>query len=225
MDIAITLHRDDLTRAIRDFLPMRLLIGSLAENDDPPWVQINRVEEAEFMPGHGLRVDCGARIHFPLSVLPDDFSVQHVVFEMVPAILAGPNGPVLAFQLHVHDFELKYLPEFVDRAVLKRLNAALVEHASAIAWNFGKALTRLITLPVRLQIVRTLELSAPAGSVEVTADCIVLRLAFDVSFQHAPEPEKDVITSAEAVSEVSTPFTPDQVAPESHHQSWLRDGA
>jgi hypothetical protein len=187
MDMTITLHRDELTRAIRDFLPMRLKIGNIATNDDPPWIHIDEVEDAEFIPGHGVRVRCAARIHFPMPLLPDDFTVQHAVLEMVPAIVVGPDGPVLAFRLDVPDIDLKYVPEFVDRAVLKRLNAALVEHASAIAWKFGKTLTRVISLPIRLQIVRAVALSGPSGSVEVTADGILLRLTCDVSFQHEPE--------------------------------------
>ncbi len=187
MEIAITLHRDELARAVRDFLPMRLQIGNFAETDDPAWVQIDAIEEVEFMPGRGVRVRCAARVHFPLPILPDDFTVQHTVFEIVPAILAGPDGPVLAFQLDVQDLELKYLPEFVDRAVLKRLNAALVEHAGAIAWNFGKRLGRIIALPVRVQLVRTLALSAPSGAIEVTTDRILVRLSLEVAFQHEPD--------------------------------------
>lgn len=216
MDMTITLHRDELLRAIRDFLPMRLKIGNLETNDDPPWIHIDEVEEAEFLPGRGVRVSCAARIHFPLPLLPDDFTVQHAVLEMVPAIVEGPEGPVLAFRLDVPDIDVKYVPEFVDRAVLKRVNAALIEHASSIAWKFGKTLSRVISLPIRLQIVRAVALSAPSGSVEVTADGIFLRLSCDVSFRHAEPIE------APAPAPIEVPVA---VNPEPPQQAWIHDGA
>ena len=185
MDLAITLHRDELVQAMADFLPMRLLLGKLEGIDDPAWVQIDAIETATFVPCRGLRLSCAARIHYPLPVVPDDFAVQHATLEMVPAIAPGPGGAVLAFRLDVGDFELKYLPEVVDRTVARKINEALCEHATSIAWDFTKTLTRMVQLPERLRIVRTLELRAPRGEVQVTEDSIVLQLSVDVSFHHA----------------------------------------
>lgn len=188
MYIAFTIHRDDLTRALQDFLPMRLLIGKLAETTDPPWVQIDALEGTDFVPGRGVRVTCAAKIHFPLPLLPDDFTVQNAVFEMAPAILSGPDGPVLAFTLALQDLDLANLPAFVDRAVLKRVNALLIEYASTIAWNFSKTLTRTAQLPKRLHLVHRVTLSGPSGVVTVTEESIVAQLAVDVSFQHGLDP-------------------------------------
>ena len=186
MDFAITLHRDELIRAIRDFLPMRLLLGSLEGDDDLAWVEIDAIETATFVPRSGLRATCAARIHYPLAIVPD-FTVQHVSLAMTPAVVAGPDGPLLAFKLDVDELDIKYLPEFVDRSVARRINEALIEHATSIAWNFSKTLTGIVHLPQRLEMVRTLELGAPEGRVEVTETGIVIRLSVDVSFHHAGE--------------------------------------
>ena len=187
MDFAITLHRDELIRALRDFLPMRLLLGTLEGADDLAWVQIDAIETATFVPRRGLRMTCAALFHYPLPIVPDDFTVKHVSLEMIPAVVAGPDGPVLAFQLDVDELDIKYMPEFVDRSVAKRINAALIKYATTIAWNFSKTLTGIVNLPQRLEMVRTLELGAPEGRVEVTEDGIVIGLSVGVSFHHVGE--------------------------------------
>lgn len=186
MDFAITLHRDELMRALRDFLPMRLLLGSLEGDDDLAWVEIDAIETATFEPRSGLRATSAARIHYPLLLVPD-FTVQHVSLAMTPAVVAGPDGPLLAFKLDVDELDIKYLPEFVDRSVARRINEALVEHATSIAWNFSKTLAGIVHLPQRLEMVRTLELGAPEGRVEVTETSIVITLSVDVSFHHEGE--------------------------------------
>ena len=184
MDIAITLHRNDLIRAIREFLPMRLLIGNLDENDDPAWIEIDEPESVTFVPGVGLRLGCAAQVHYPIAILPDDFTVQHATLQMVPKILTGPDGPILAFTLDLEDVNFESLPKFVDRAVVKRVNAAFVDHVESIAWNFSKTLTRMVQLPRRLERVRVLELGEPQGEVTVTADGILLQLSLDATFHH-----------------------------------------
>ena len=92
-----------------------------------------------------------------------------------------------AFQLDVDELDIKYMPEFVDRSVAKRINAALIKYATTIAWNFSKTLTGIVNLPQRLEMVRTLELGAPEGRVEVTEDGIVIGLSVGVSFHHVGE--------------------------------------
>ena len=184
MELAITAHRDELIQALGDFVPVRIVLASAEGTDDPRWVQVDALEEVTFLPGSGLRATCSARVHYPLPILPDDFTVKHVSLEVVPAIIAGPNGAVLAFTLRVGELDIKHLPDFVDRAVAKQINDGLRENATSIAWDFEKTLHRTVRLTERLGLVRALLLGVPRGSVEVTADGIVLRLALHVSFEH-----------------------------------------
>jgi hypothetical protein len=196
MELAITIHGDELTRAIVAFLPMRLHFGGADDTDDPPWLQIDAIETARFVPHRGLRVRCAARVHYPLLVLPDDFTVEHAAIEMLPEIVAGPNGPLLAFKLAVAELDVAYFPEFVDRAVAKRINEALRDHTTTVAWDFTHTLSRMVRLPDRLQMVRRLECKSSHGEVRVTEDAIALRVSVGVSFHHdgqavgaAPPPE------------------------------------
>ena len=184
MELAITAHRDELIQALRDFVPVRIALAGRRGSDDPPWVQIDALEAVTFLPGSGLRATCSARVHYPLPILPDDFTVQHASLEVVPAIIAGPDGAVLAFALRVGELDIKHLPDFVDRAVAKQINDALRESATSIAWDFEKTLHRTVRLTERFGLVRALALGTPRGEVDVTADGVALRLVLHVSFEH-----------------------------------------
>jgi len=221
MDLALTVHRSEMIQAIQGFLPMRLYVGKLEGSDDAAWVQIDAVETTSFVPHHGLRLSCAASIHYPLPLLPDDFTVQHASMEMVPAIVDSPNGPVLAFKLSLGDFDLKYLPNFVDRSVAKRINDALRENATSIAWDFSSTLSRIVELPERLRLVRTMELEVQRSDVQVTEEAIVLELSVDACFHHtgaAPDQgEPTVVVQAPDEGEQATDV-------EAHDEGEVADG-
>ncbi len=187
MELTLNLHHDELTRLLQDFLPMRLMLGKLEEAQDLAWIEIEDLETVAFRPGYGLALTCAAKIHYPLPILPDDFTVQHVQLEMVPKIEEGPEGTVLAFRLLVDALDIEYVPGFVDRVIADKINQALTNNATTIAWNFTKTLTRVIELPPRLALVHAVELSAPQGAVHVAADGIVLRLSVQLGFHHRTE--------------------------------------
>jgi hypothetical protein len=184
MDLTITLQHDELIDAVRRFLPMRLLLGVLEGNGDPAWVQVDKVHAATFLPRRGLAVRFAACVHYPLPIMPDDFEILDASLEMVPSIVDGPDGPRLEFALEIADLDLKFLPDWIDRAIAKKLNTALRTHASVIAWDFTKSLSRIVHLPKRFELVRGLELGPPQGLVSVGDDSIVVRIAFAVAFHH-----------------------------------------
>lgn len=213
MELTLTLHRDELTQALRDFLPMRLTLGKREATDDPAWVQVDALDSVSFLPGHGIALTCAAHLHYPLPVLPDNFTVQHVSLRMIPQIMGyslpdesplaivegrlvddepsviveGQGDAVLAFTLAVDELEIKYLPEFVDQLVADKINAALRDHATTIAWDYSRLLRRVVNLPQRFGLVRAIELISPQGQVQVTDDAIVVTIALDVCFHHAAE--------------------------------------
>lgn len=185
MNLVITVHRDELAKAIHDFLPMRLTLGD-QEGDDPTWFEIEAVETMTFLPGHGLGLTCRAQVHYPIPVLPSTFTVNHLSLEVVPAIDPSPEGAVLAFRVSVAAIDVAYLPGFVDRMVAGEINDALTRNAATIAWNFTRALTRRIQLPARLTRVRSVDMAAQRGDVGVTGDSLVLTLVADFAFHHDP---------------------------------------
>ena len=187
MDLTLNLHRDELTRMLQDFLPMRLMLGKLEPQEDVTWIEIDTFDTVTFLPGYGVAATCAARIHYPLPLLPDDFTVQHVLIEMVPKIEESPEGTVLAFRLVIGELDIDYLPAFVDRVIADKINSLLHTNATTIAWNFTKSLTRTIEFPPRLALVHAIELSAPQGAVHVAADGIAVKLWVEVGFHHTPE--------------------------------------
>lgn len=183
MQLTLVVTELELRQVLVDILPLRLTFGS---DEDPPWLRIDTVESLELLPRRGLRMVGPARVHYPLPLLSGDFTIEHVVLEMVPAIVSGDAGPVLAFKLDVVDFEVKYLPAFVDERIARKINAELCEHVAKIAWDFSKSLTRTIDLHERLSLVRQVTLGPPGCEVEVGEDFIALRIGLPISFAHDP---------------------------------------
>ncbi len=196
MDLTIAVHRDELEQALREFLPMRLTLGTLDVDADPDWIEIDRLETVTFLPGRGVTLTCAARVHHPLPILPDDYTVEHVALTMTPRIADGANGPVLAFALEIDELDMRLLPEFVDRVLVKRVNAALLERLSTIAWNFTGTLHKDVRLPRRFGLVTAVVLGPPQGEVEVTDEAIVLRLSLGVTFDHEDEAAHDAPRAA-----------------------------
>jgi len=208
MDLTITLHRGELIQAFRDFIPMRLLLGSLDKPDDLAWIQIDAIDTVTFVPRRGLCMTCAALIHYPIPLVPDDFTVEHVSLAIVPTVVEGPDGPLLAFVLDVDDLDIKYLPQFVERSVGKRINEALSKYATTIAWNFSKTFGSIVDLPKRLELVRSFEFGAPVGRVDVTDDSIIIALSLGVSFHHAPEVAVDDLAAADGSDNTQDPSPP-----------------
>jgi hypothetical protein len=202
MDIALTLSREELVQALSDFLPMRLLFGKIEGNSDPAWLQIDQLETVSFFPARALGMTCAARVHYPLPILPDTFVVQHVSIEMVPSIIDGPVGKVLAFELHVADLDLKFVPSFIDRTICDKINTALREHASVIAWDFEHTLSRVVRLPQRMSLVTDLTLTEPTAEVWVGDDGMTVRMNVAVGFLHDGLARRDA-PAIEAVVEVA----------------------
>lgn len=184
MNLVITVHRDELAKAIHDFLPMRLTLGALDEDKDRIWFEIEEVETMSFLPGHGLALTCRAEVHYPLVIGPSTFTVTHLSLTVVPAIVKSPEGDVLAFRMEVGAIDVAYLPAFIDRMVAAEINESLVKYATTIAWNFSHTLTRHMALPMRLTRVDSVAMASERGDVAVTGDSIILTLVVSFVFGH-----------------------------------------
>jgi len=187
MDLTLNLHHDELGQLLQDFLPMRLMLGKLDDVGELAWIEIDNLETVTFRSGYGIAITCAARVHYPLPILPDDFTVSHVQLEMVPQIEEGPEGTVLAFRLMIGALDIEYIPGFVDRVIVDKINQTLTNKATTIAWNFTRTLTRIVELPPRLAIVHAVELANPQGAVHVSGDGIVVRLSIELGFHHRPD--------------------------------------
>jgi hypothetical protein len=186
MNLVLTMHRDELGPLIHDFLPMRLTLGKHGD-EEPAWFEIDTIETMTFLPGHGLRLTFPARVHYPMPLLPSDFTLQRVSLEVVPTMVPSAEGQVLAFRMEVAALDVQYLPGFVDRLVADKISRTLMENATTIAWNFSRTLTRHFRLPQRFSRVRGVEMVSERGDVVVTGDSIIVTLVASLSFLHEPD--------------------------------------
>lgn len=186
MKLQLVVGAQELVDAVVEILPMRLYLGKPSE-DDRPWFQINSVRDAMFIPQDGLRITCAATVHYPLPVLPDEYTVLETRVVMQPRLKTSEErggGPVLAFMLGIEDFDIKYVPQFVDDTIAAFINKQLRDRASTISWNFTKTFTRSFKLPERMRLVTDLLIRSESADLVVSEDAITLTLNVGVSFEH-----------------------------------------
>lgn len=186
MKLQLVVGAQELVDAVVEILPMRLYLGKPSE-DDRPWFQINSVRDAMFIPQDGLRITCAATVHYPLPVLPDEYTVLETRVVMQPRLKTSEErggGPVLAFMLGIEDFDIKYVPRFVDDTIAAFINKQLRDRASTISWNFTKTFTRSFKLPERMRLVTDLLIRSESADLVVSEDAITLTLNVGVSFEH-----------------------------------------
>lgn len=186
MKLQITVGAQELVDAVVEVLPMRLYLGK-PDEADRPWFQINNVRDAMFVPQEGLRVTCAATVHYPMPVLPDEYTVLETKVRMHPRLKTADepgSGPVLAFMLGIEDFDIKYVPQFVDDTIASIINKQLRDRASRIAWDFSKTFTRRFKLPERLRLVTDLLIRSESADLVVKEDAIVLTINVAVNFEH-----------------------------------------
>lgn len=184
MELKLTLFHGELTRLLRDSLPMRIVLSRPEDTDltdDPPWFEIDHLESADFMSGYGIAITCSARVHFPVAIQRDDFTVERAQIELVPRVDRVPEGTILSFRIMVGALAIEHQPGVADQ-----INQALTSHPASIGWNFTKTLTRMVELPPRLSLVHAVEVSDLQGTVQVMPDRIVLRLSVQLD-SHEPD--------------------------------------
>ena len=85
------------------------------------------------------------------------------------------------------DFNVKYMPEFVDDVIASKINDAIRDKAETIAWNASKTLDRLIHLPKRLSLLRGLELGPVRATIEVANEGLLIRCVLPLTLTHETE--------------------------------------
>lgn len=178
--VSLAIAHEDLATILRAAFPMRAMI------DDNAWLQIDELEDVAYLGAEGIRIVFSAKIHYPLPILPDRFTIEHASVTVKPTIATGDNGFVLAFHCQLGAFDLKYIPDFIDGMIAKKINEVFEEKLSDIAWNFTDTLTRQIALPEKIALLEAIRMGPPKGRVEFAERGLIIRIALPLGFMHRP---------------------------------------
>jgi hypothetical protein len=171
----IIISRDDLARLLVRALPLKIHLGDPGSEhaldlSDPGLVSL--------VPGLGLRVECKARVHWPVVGIDVPIGLSSLRVLLLPSVARRPEGDTLVFRLSIEHADFSALPGMLDTRVTEAINAKLASPAAELAWNFTKSLTHSVALPSLLEPLDRLAFRPAWGKVRVTQEAVVYAISF-----------------------------------------------
>jgi hypothetical protein len=175
MHIEVVLSFDDIRRLLLEFTPVRIHMGD-PEQPDPRWVELDQPTSIRLVPARGVRAVSTGRIRYGLAGLSIPVSIRNLQVLLEPRIVPAGAGRRLEFKLQIEEADLENVPGLVDRALVGKVNDALLPDASRMWWDFTKTLDRSFPLPERLEPLNHMMLQARDADVSVSDAELRLRL-------------------------------------------------
>jgi hypothetical protein len=181
MDIDVTVSRDELVGLLEEFAPIR--IHFTETDEDRRWLELEQPAVVEFVPGVGVRLVTHGKLRYELAGIKIPATIRKIRLLLIPEVVpAKSSRQSLAFRLELEEGDLVNIPDFIDGALVKRVNSALTPSASGMIWKFGEMLDKSLQLPERLEPLENLRVSVTGGAVAVdhSTICFSIRLSLNV---------------------------------------------
>lgn len=165
------LTRDDLEKAIRDFVPFKIRLGDDGE------LAIDEPSEVALVVDLGLRVACKAQIRWPVLGIAVPITLDKVTLLVTPVITERDGRDALAFRIQIEHVDVGMLAGLMDRSVTAMINKELATH-DELSWRFAQTLSVTAKLPPVLKDLASLDLAVAWGKVKITAEALVFVVSF-----------------------------------------------
>lgn len=177
MWLQATLTTADLALALRRFCPARIQL------DEGRWLSVARPRSVKMLPDLGARFVTEAKLRWTVLGIDVPLTIQEAEIFLKPRIDTDGAHQSLAFAISIGDFDLRYVPQFVDRGIASKINVALAE--AKISWDFSKTLDFNFGMPKELSPVDSVHLQARWADLKISdvALTIATSLVVDVSRQ------------------------------------------
>ena len=175
--------QEDLVQAMLELLPVKIHLQKEKVGEQAPperWLELQAATSVILVPDQGLRVTCPAELTWEIAGVSPTVKLDELCVLIRPQVVEKHEGQVLEFQLEVEEVEFHSLPNFIDAAIIKAVNAELATRK--VEWNFTKTLTRTVNLGKTLDPVEALKLGVQWGKHRVSADALALVVSFKLSF-------------------------------------------
>lgn len=174
--------QSDFVRIINRFLPVKVHLQDEgdAEDQQERWLLLHPATQVALVPEEGLRVTCPAELQWHIAGLNPRVKLDALRVLVRPEVVEKHRGCALELDVTVEEADLHGLPQFIDAPIVKAVNAALARKKPE--WRITETLSRTVGFGKHLDPVEALQIHAPQAKVRVTADAVVLAVAFDLDF-------------------------------------------
>lgn len=182
MDITATLQPDEFRDFLGDLFPCEL---RLDPDDDRKRLYLEAPRDLLFEPDERVvRVSTGGRVCWPVPVVGDGFGLKRVDVDLIPRVVRRAELPHLEIRFALRELDVRYVPAFVDEALLRRVNHALRKLDVRADWAFCDTLTNRVELPEYPFPPTALAMFVTSGSVQIHRDRIELSVPMKFHLKH-----------------------------------------
>ena len=188
-----------LARLIRELAPVR--IHMVPPEEGNRWLELDEPSLIQPVPGRGLRIQSTGRLRFDIGGVPLAVRIKALSLVLEPAVVGRrQKTPRLAFAIHLEEGDLAGVPAFLERPMIRRINAALNPESTKMVWAFVDTLTRRFELPDRLEPLDALALTATDGEIHVDEEGTHFAMELQPHFERSgelSEPDDDAFAPSE----------------------------
>jgi len=191
MQLKATLTAAELRQTFTSMLPLRIALDDPESEIDTMtrWLDIHEIIEDELLPGVGYRVAVHCSLKWPERAMFDEFDVRCVNVLIRPQLVSTPGGKGLSVTLKIQEIDIKWFPDFVDRAIAKRINAQLHATGVEFRWDFSQTLTFSFTETSKRSNIAELGFDLSTAELVIGPSALELGGPMDVRLDRRPPRE------------------------------------
>jgi hypothetical protein len=174
----IIIPLEDLGRLVAQAFPLSIHLGD-AESDNS--LELSDLGEVRLVPDEGLRVQCKARVRWPVLGIELPVALNALTLMLVPSIGKGPHGDTLVFRISIEHADFTAVPEMIDKRITATINSKLAANDAELSWDLSRALTLSARLPALLEDLEAFALRPHWAKVRVTDQAVVYAVSFNTA--------------------------------------------
>ncbi len=179
-----------LARLLTELAPVRIHMTPPEEGSR--WIELDEPSLVQAVPGRGLRIHASGRLRMDVWRVPLRLGIRRIRMLLEPVVVEREGKPRLAFAIELEEGDLVGVPRFVERPLVRRINALLQPRNTKLVWSFADTLTHRFDIPRRLEPVDALSLAATGGQVDVDDQAVHFSVELTPALHRAElsEPEE-----------------------------------
>lgn len=175
----ILLSRNDLARLLAQAFPLTIRLGD-AESDNS--LALSDLGDVRLVPDLGLRVECKARVRWPVLGIELPVALNALTLMLVPSVGRGPHGDTLVFRIAIEHADFTAVPDIIDQRITKAINAKLESKDAELCWDLSRSLTLSAQLPELLEDLDAFAMRPKWAKLRVTEEAVVYAASFKAAF-------------------------------------------
>lgn len=182
MDFTIHMTRQEIADMIRSFMPVRIALSDRdGDGEAERWVEIRDPRDLSIEPGQGIFLDFAMRVHWPLPLLPDDFTIRNVSGSLRPEIICLDGSTSLALSLNVLELDIQHVPDALDELIKNTVQQKLTAMQARLVWKIAETMNVSVELPEWIDPRKVASIQAVDASVEMRPDALTIRAPLDLT--------------------------------------------